>query len=101
MAAYLSGKVIFVSGSGDPNQRAVATALAEAGADIVVAGPSAPEAEVLLHSIANEIWAIGRRALVVGFEAADPVSFAQAVERATSALGRVDLVVRCEAVLSA
>lgn len=101
MAGYLSGKVILVVGSGDPNQRAVATALAEAGADVVIAGPAAPAAEVLLHSISNEVWAIGRRSHVVGFDAGDPASFAAALQTAREQLGRVDLVVRCEAVLDA
>lgn len=96
----LRDRVVFVVGQGDPNHRAVATALAEAGADVVVAGPSAPAAEVLLNSISNEIWAIGRRTVVVGFESADAAAFAGAIELAREALGRVDLVVRCEAVLS-
>jgi NAD(P)-dependent dehydrogenase (short-subunit alcohol dehydrogenase family) len=101
VVGYLSGKVIVVVGSGDPNQRAVATALAEAGADVVIAGPAAEAAQVLLHSISNEVWAIGRRSLVIGYDASSPVEHARALGQTRNELGRVDLVVRCEAVLSA
>ncbi len=97
----LEGKVILVIGSGTPDQRGVVVALAEAGADVAVGGPAGLAYEVLLNSIANEVWAIGRRAVVTGFDASDAGQFAAAVERVRGELGRVDLVVRCEAVLSA
>ena len=99
---YLRGKVAVVFGAGDETHRGVAVALAQAGADIAVAG-TAPElaAEAALHSIANEIWALGHRSTVVTLPADDAASFAAAVERATSELGRADLIVRADPVLSA
>ncbi len=101
MPRYLDGKTVFVSGHGTPEHRAIAVALAEAGADVAVAGPADAAHEVLLNSIANEVWALGRRSLAVGHDGSDSVSFARALERATAELGRVDIVVRVEPVLSA
>ena len=96
----LIGKVAIVIGNGTPEHRSVAVALAESGADIAVAGNSGI-AEVLLHSIANEVWALGRRSAVTGTGAPDAQSFAQAVASAIEELGRCDVVVRVEPVMSA
>ena len=96
----LIGKVAVVIGNGTPEHRSVAVALAESGADIAIAG-NAGAPEVLLHSIANEIWAIGRRSMVVGLIGDDALSFSLAVGKAAEELGRSDLVVRVDAVLSA
>jgi NAD(P)-dependent dehydrogenase (short-subunit alcohol dehydrogenase family) len=102
MAGYLEGKVAVVFGGGSDAHRGVAVALAGAGADIAVAG-LAPElaAEAALHSISNEIWALGRRSTVVTLAADDATSFAAAVQKATEELGRADVVVRTDAVLNA
>jgi NAD(P)-dependent dehydrogenase (short-subunit alcohol dehydrogenase family) len=95
----LMGKVVVVIGNGTAEHRSVAVALAESGADIAVAGNTGI-AEVLLHSIANEVWALGRRSAVVGSVGADAQSFAEAVGKAIEELGRGDLVVRVEPILS-
>ena len=100
MAGYLESKVVFVIGDGSADHRGVCVALAEAGADIVVAGPG-NETEVLLHSISNEIWALGRRTAVAAYDTASSAAFAEAVAKAAGELGRVDMVVKCEAVLKA
>src|SRR5436190_17554247 len=96
----LIGKVVVVVGDGTAEHRSIAVALAESGADIAIAG-NPGVAEVLLHSIANEIWAIGRRSTVVGLIGGDALSFALAVGKAAEELGRSDLVVRVDPVLSA
>jgi len=96
----LIGKVAVVVGNGTPEHRSVAVALAESGADIAIAG-NAGVPEVLLHSIANEVWAIGRRSTVVGLIGNDALSFALAVGKAAQELGRSDLVVHVDPVLSA
>jgi NAD(P)-dependent dehydrogenase (short-subunit alcohol dehydrogenase family) len=102
MAGHLAGKVAIVVGSGGDAHRGVAVALAEAGADVAIAG-TAPDlaAEAALHSISNEIWAIGRRSAVVKLAGDDAPSFAAALSSVMQELGRADLVVRCEPVLSA
>jgi NAD(P)-dependent dehydrogenase (short-subunit alcohol dehydrogenase family) len=101
MANALAGKVVFAAGSGTPEHRALAVALAESGADVAVAGPPGMPYEVLMNSISNEIWALGRRSTVIAFERGDTRAFADAVQKAQSELGRVDFVVNVEPVLNA
>jgi meso-butanediol dehydrogenase/(S,S)-butanediol dehydrogenase/diacetyl reductase len=102
MASYLTGKVAIVFGGGAETHRGVAVALAEAGADIVVAGlPADLSAEAALHSISNEIWALGRKSSVVTLKADDSTAFAEAVSQAKVEMGRADLIVRADAVLDA
>ena len=99
MAGYLEGKVAVVIGGGNDTHRAVAVALAEAGADVAVAGIAKDlSAEAALHSISNELWALNRRSVVVTMALDDTASFAEAVKGAMAQLGRADLVVRCDAV---
>lgn len=102
MAGNLIGKAAVVIGAGDDAHRGAAMAIAAAGADIAVVGV-APElsAEAALHSISNEIWALGRRSIVVKLETDDAPGFAAAVQKAMEELGRADLVVRVSAVLNA
>jgi NAD(P)-dependent dehydrogenase (short-subunit alcohol dehydrogenase family) len=92
---YLQGKVVIVVGSGDDLHRGVAVALAEAGADVAIAGPALDlTAEAALHSIANEVWAMGRRSLVVAFS--DEADFSSARDKVIAELGASDFVVRCD-----
>jgi NAD(P)-dependent dehydrogenase (short-subunit alcohol dehydrogenase family) len=100
MSGYLEGKVVYIIGPGSDAHRAVAVALATAGADIAIGGKGGMPDEVPLHSIANEIWAMGRRSAVIQLDAEGAAAFAQAVGRVSSELGRADLVLRCDAVLS-
>ena len=102
MPQYLAGKVVFVIGSGSNDHRGVAVALAEAGADIAVGGTKSDlAAEAQLHSISNEIWAIGRKSTVVTIDGDGAKPFADAVGRVIDELGRADLIVRCDAVANA
>ena len=97
MASYLAGKVVIVAGAGDDAQRGVVVALADGGADVVVAG-LAPDlaAEAALNSIANEVWALGRRSAVVTLSALDDAGLAAGREQARAELGSCDLMLRCE-----
>jgi NAD(P)-dependent dehydrogenase (short-subunit alcohol dehydrogenase family) len=97
----LFSRVVICIGSGSPDHRAVVVALAEGGADVVVAGPPGVPHEVLLNSISNEVWAIGRRSAVVTYDQGDASAFAEAVQKAQEEMGRVDLIVRVDPVLSA
>ena len=102
MAGYMDGKVVIVFGGGAEAHRGVAVAMAQAGADVAVAGLTSDlPAEAALHSISNEIWALGRRSTVVGLAADDAASFAAAVGKAKAELGRADFVVRADPVLDA
>jgi len=102
MPRYLEGKVVVVIGSGSEAHRGVALALAEAGAKIAVAGsPDDLAAEAALHSIANEVWALGDRSMVITLKAGDTASFAEALRRVQEELGAADLIVRCDPILNA
>ena len=101
MPRYLAGKVVFVIGPGGDEHRCVAVALAEAGADVAVGGRKSDlAAEAQLHSIANEIWAIGRKSTVITIEGDSSAAFAAAVNSVIDNMGAADIVVRCEAVLN-
>jgi NAD(P)-dependent dehydrogenase (short-subunit alcohol dehydrogenase family) len=102
MAGYMSGKVAMVFGGGGDMHRGVSVALAEAGADIAIAGLKGElSAEAALHSISNEIWALGHRSTVVTLAVDDAASFAEAVRQVAGELGHADVVVRTDAVLNA
>ena len=86
-----------VVGDGDAAHRKLAMSLAQDGASVAIAG-LAPElsAEAALHSIANEVWAIGRRACVVTLASTDDDAVADAAVRAGAELGAIDLVVHVD-----
>jgi hypothetical protein len=100
---YLAGKVVFVIGPGTEAHRGVAVGLAEQGADIAVGGMKGDlAAEAQLHSIANEIWAIGRKTAVVTIDGDSTTAFADAVGKVMDELTPTELlVVRCESVANA
>ncbi len=97
MSNSLQGKVALVLGAGDQSHRDVAIAMAEAGANIAISGATAGNlaAEAALHSIANEIWSLGRRSVVVTSDP-DPIApFAEVLGMARAELGSADFVVQC------
>jgi 3-oxoacyl-[acyl-carrier protein] reductase len=108
----LSGRVALVTGGSRGLGRADALTLARAGADVVIAdllveselsedtdayGPLATVARqqgmVHTESTAEEIRALGRRALAVRCDVTDRDEVAAAVERAVADLGSVDILV--------
>ena len=108
----LSGRVAFVTGGSRGLGRADALTLARAGADVVIAdllveselteetdayGPLATVARqqgmVHTESTAEEIRAMGRRALAVRCDVTDRDQVAGAVERTLDELGSVDILV--------
>lgn len=90
----LRGKAALVVGGGDAIGRAIAVALAEAGADVAVASctPGQRE-EVAVNSCANEVWALGRRSLALAIDCADAAQVEAAVGRTVGELGRLDILV--------
>jgi len=86
----LSGRVALVTGASRGIGRAIALALAEAGADIAVnystrAGDAA--------DVARQIGTLGRRALVIAADVSDGAAVATMIGTITDALGPVDLLV--------
>src|SRR5512141_1522202 len=108
----LSGRVAFVTGGSRGLGRADALTLARAGADVVIAdllveselteetdayGPLATVARtqglVGTESAAEEIRAMGRRAIAVRCDVTDREQVASAVGRAVEELGSVDILI--------
>ncbi len=85
----LDGKVAIVTGAGRGIGAGCALALAEAGADVVIASRT----EEQLQSVANEVEAFGRRAIVVPTDVNDDGATEALVARAVEELGGVDIVV--------
>ena len=74
--------------------RAVAVALAEAGADVAVATLRAGTTEVMrTNSVNNEVWSLGRRNLAITLDATDPNSVESAMTRVVNELGQLDILV--------
>jgi 3-oxoacyl-[acyl-carrier protein] reductase len=108
----LKGRVALVTGGSRGLGRADALTLARAGADVVIAdilvesdesaeaeryGPLAQAARarglVKTEATAEEIRAMGRRALALKCDVTEPAQVSAAVERAVDELGSVDILV--------
>lgn len=85
----LDGKVAIVTGGGQGIGRATAVALAEAGADVVVAARTESD----IDEVAAGIASIGRRALAVPTDVMDSDALDVLVERTVAELGRLDVLV--------
>ncbi len=90
----LAGKTALVTGAGVRVGRAIALALADAGADVAVhyRGSAAPAQEV-----AREIVALGRRALAIQADLVRPDECRALVHAAVRGLGGLDLLVHSAA----
>jgi len=85
-----SGRVALVTGGSRGIGRAIALALAEAGADIAVNySTRVNEAE----DVARQVRALGRRAVAIGADVSDSVAVATMVGSIADALGPIDLLV--------
>jgi reactive intermediate/imine deaminase len=85
----LDGKCALVVGASRGIGRAIALALARAGADVAVAARTVAGIE----SVAGAIRDIGRRALALGLDVTQLAAIPSAVERTSRELGRLDVLV--------
>ena len=86
----LSNRVALVTGGSRGIGRAIALALAEAGANVAV---NYREAADNAHAVADAIRAGGRRAIAVAADVSDGTAVARMVSRIVTDLGPVDLLV--------
>ncbi len=84
----LSGRVALVSGAASGMGRAMAVALAEVGADLMLADINGDG----LCSTAAEIEALGRRAVPVVCDVSDPAQIRAMFERLDREYGRIDVL---------
>ena len=94
MSALLSveGRVALVTGGGTGIGRACALALAEHGADVVLAGRRLEP----LQATASEIEALGRAPVVAHpCDIADKAQCKQLVDAALGAFGKLDILINC------
>ena len=90
MTQELSGRVAIVTGAGRNIGRAIALALADGGAAVVVnARSNVQEAK----AVAGEIERAGGKAFAAVADVADADAVARMVEQAASRFGRIDILV--------
>ena len=85
----LEGRVAIVTGAGQGIGAGTAIGLAEAGADVALASRTQTDLEV----VAEQIRALGRRAVVVPTDVTETDQLAALVDSTVNALGRVDVLV--------
>lgn len=93
----LEGKAALVIGASNPIGRAIAVALAEAGADVGVATTTTnPDETILVNSCANEIWTLDRKHFAHTIHAGDEAEVEAVIHRTVSELGRIDILVNAQ-----
>ncbi len=85
----LDGRLALVTGASRGLGRAIALALAEAGADLALVARTRADLEATAAAVA----ALGRRALVLPADVADPAAVERAVGDALAAFGQIDVLV--------
>lgn len=85
----LDGKVAIVTGGGTGLGKAMSLAMAEAGADIVVAGRRPGP----IQATAEQVIALGRRGLAVPTDVTDSSQVNALVTRTIQELGKVDILI--------
>ena len=86
--AELRGRVAMVTGAGR-GSAAVAAALAESGASLVIGAPD----ELAIARVARSVEARGGRALALGTDLSDPNGVARLADAALAVFGRLDIAV--------
>lgn len=107
MAGALAGKAAMVTGAARGQGRAIALALAEAGADVAICDVGAAAMPTVgyalggaLDEVAREIEAHGVRALAMACDVRDPAAVEAFVAGALAAFGRIDILVNNAGILT-
>jgi len=93
----LLDRVVFITGASRGIGRAVALACAREGAHVVVAAktdtPENPKLPGTIHTVAEEVRALGREALPIKLDVRDADACGAAIQQAIAKFGRVDALV--------
>jgi NAD(P)-dependent dehydrogenase (short-subunit alcohol dehydrogenase family) len=89
MTGMLENKVVVISGVGPALGTTLARRFAEAGADLVLAARTAER----LTEVADQVSALGRRALAVSTDITDDEQVANLVTRSLEEYGKVDVLI--------
>ncbi len=92
----LSGRVAIITGASRGIGRAIALRLAREGVHIVVAAKTAepnPKLPGTIYTVAEEVEALGVRALPIQVDVRDENAVQQMVERTVETFGRIDILV--------
>ena len=89
MTGMLENKVVVISGVGPALGTTLARRFAEAGADLVLAARTAER----LTEVADQVTALGRRALAVTTDITDDAQVSNLVARSMDEYGKVDVLV--------
>lgn len=92
----LDNKVVFITGASRGIGRAIALAAARAGAHIVVAAKTTephPKLPGTIHSVADEVRALGRQALPLALDVRDEIQVQDAFAAVQKTFGRLDALV--------
>lgn len=87
--SLLAGKAVLVTGGSRGLGRAIALGCAEAGADLALGGRNAADIE----AVAGDVRQLGRRAVCLPADLADPAAIERMVSGAAEALGRLDVLI--------
>jgi 3-oxoacyl-[acyl-carrier protein] reductase len=90
VSTTLDGKVALVTGGGRGIGAGIALRLAREGADVAL---TFHQNRQRADDVVARITAMGRRALAIRADSADPVATAQAVDRVAGEFGRLDILV--------
>jgi citronellol/citronellal dehydrogenase len=101
--ANLSGKTLFITGASRGIGKAIALRAARDGANIVIAAKTTeahPKLPGTIHSAAEEIEAVGGKALAVQVDIRDEAQIAKGVARAAEHFGGIDILVNNASAIS-
>jgi citronellol/citronellal dehydrogenase len=101
--ADLSGKTLFITGASRGIGKAIALRAARDGANIVIAAKTTeahPKLPGTIHSAAEEIEAVGGKALALQVDIHDEAQIAEGVARAVEHFGGIDILVNNASAIS-